>query len=174
MKLLSIVLILMGYQNEVPVKQLQQDIQSFFHEPVTIVYDRLPASAFYKARNRYRADSILNYLSKRYPGKRVVALTSVDISATTVKNQDWGVFGLASYKKDVCVTSTYRFKKNNLYDRTLKVMLHELGHTYDLPHCQSTDPCIMKAANHMISTIDQQPTLFCQKCSSKLPSKSNK
>lgn len=168
MKLLSIVLVLMGYQNEVSVQKLQQDIQSFYHEPVTIVYDSLPASAFYAVRNRYRADSILIYLEKRYPGKKVVALTSVDISASLFGRPDWGVFGLASFTANVSIMSTFRFKGKNLYDRTYKIVMHELGHTYKLRHCTSKSPCMMKSANHQIKNIDWEPKAFCKDCTAKL------
>jgi archaemetzincin len=164
MTLLSIVLVLLGFQNEVSVELIKKDISRFYQQEVTIVRDELPSYAYYPARNRYRADSILLYLIKKYPGKRVIALTSVDISASINQRPDWGVFGLASYQHNVSVTSTYRLKDNNLYERTFKVIIHELGHTYDLRHCSSKDPCIMKAANHSIRNVDKEPKGFCPSC----------
>lgn len=168
MTLLSIVLVLLGFQNEVSVEMIKKDIAHFYHQDVLVIEDVLPPSAYYPARNRYRADSILEYLIRKYPGKRVIALTSVDISTTMNNRPDWGVFGLASYKYMVSVTSTYRLKNNELYDRTYKVIIHELGHTYQLTHCRSNSPCIMKAANHSVRNIDKEPKGFCPSCNKKL------
>jgi predicted Zn-dependent protease len=168
MKLLSIILVLIGYNNEVSVDHLSKDISRFYQEKIIIIKDSLPASAYNPVRKRYRADSIINYLHKRYPSKRVVALTSVDISATANNSRDWGVFGLASYEYKTSVLSTYRYYNKNLYDRTLKVMIHELGHTYQLQHCKSKYGCIMKAANHSVRTIDKEPRALCPDCNRKL------
>lgn len=172
MKLLSIVLVLMNFQNEVSVDQLKKDIERFYQQEVIVVKDKIPADAYYKPRNRYRADSILTYLEKRYPGQKVVAITSVDISASVHGYPDWGVFGLASFTTDVSVVSTYRFKGKNLHDRTYKVVMHELGHTYKLPHCKSKYPCMMKAANHFIKNIDREPLNFCPSCNKTLDASS--
>ena len=43
-----------------------------------------------------------------------------------------------------------------------KVVLHELGHNYGLPHCTSPYPCFMKAANGKISEVDEEPMDMCK------------
>jgi len=168
MTFLSIVLVLLGFQNEVSVQLIKKDIAQFYQQEVTIVRDELPACAYYPARNRYRADSILLYLIRKYPGQRVIALTSVDISTSINQRPDWGVFGLASYQYNVSVMSTHRLKRGNLYERTYKVIVHELGHTYDLKHCRSKEPCIMKSAEHSVRNVDKEPKSFCPSCNKKL------
>ena len=35
-----------------------------------------------------------------------------------------------------------------------KVVLHELGHNFGIPHCTKTEPCVMKDAVEKISTVD--------------------
>lgn len=163
-----IIFLLMGYNNEVPVQQLQNDINSFYSINVQVKYDKMPEQAYYKPRNRYRADSILNYLSRKYPNKRVIALTSYDISTTSNGYADWGVFGLGSLSENVCITSTYRLKNKNLAERLLKVMLHEVGHSYGLPHCTSGHPCFMhECTNHTAAFIDKEPMIMCDVCKRK-------
>ena len=56
-----IIFLLLGYNNEIPVKDLQKEINQFYSIDVQVRYAEMPATAYYKPRNRYRADSILRY-----------------------------------------------------------------------------------------------------------------
>ncbi len=122
----------------------------------------LPGTAFYSKRNRYRADSLIRYLKASTPkGHVTIGLTNKDISHTNGKIQDYGIMGLAYRPGKSCVVSTYRLSRENLLIQFLKLSLHELGHTQNLPHCPETT-CFMRAAegkNH----FDEQ-TDFCPKC----------
>ena len=138
--------------------------------PVEYVIKGLPAFAYFKERNRYKADSIINYLETLNSGQYrfVAGLTSKDISTTNGHNPDWGIFGLGSLTGRGCITSTYRLKRNAslslLTDRLQKVILHEIGHNYGLPHCTTPYPCFMKAANGKISEVDSEPLDMCKVC----------
>ena len=162
--LLSVIFLLLGYKEEVPSRKLQKEIETFYHIKVKVIKADLPRSAYYAPRNRYRADSILNYLKRTYPNDHVVALTSVDISTTKGSVKDWGVFGLGSLQDNVCITSVYRLKNKNAYDRTLKVCLHEIGHTLGLLHCSSGQPCFMKKGDQTSKTLDKEPLTMCTQC----------
>lgn len=162
-----IIFLLMNYNNEVPVKELQQEFKQFYSIDVQVRSIDLPAASYYKPRNRYRADSILNYLAKKYHGQRVIALTSKDISTSAHGYADWGVMGLGSLVNDVSITSTYRLKSKNVKDRLTKVLLHEIGHSYGIPHCSSGLPCLMQAGDHTVKAIDKEPKSMCKYCKSK-------
>ncbi|MFX0024078.1 MAG: hypothetical protein ACFE9S_17255 [Candidatus Hermodarchaeota archaeon] len=45
--------------------------------------------------------------------------------------------------------------------RTLKEAIHELGHTFGLPHCRKY--CIMRFSNFITDT-DNKPSAFCNSC----------
>lgn len=154
----------MGYQNEVPIKDLQTELKQFYGIEVQVQTTPLPASAYYAPRGRYRADSILNYLKRSYPGKRVIAITSKDISTSIYGVKDYGIFGLGHLIDGVSITSTYRLKSKNLKDRLTKVLLHEVGHSFGLPHCNSKLPCLMNAGNHTAAGIDREPKALCKDC----------
>jgi archaemetzincin len=124
----------------------------------------MPVSAYYKPRNRYRADKILNWLSNSYPGDRIIAITSYDISTTSGDIYDWGIFGLGSLHNNVSITSVYRLRGNNIQDRLDKIVLHEIGHSYGLPHCTSNEQCIMKAGDHTIHAVDKEIKTLCSIC----------
>jgi len=77
---------------------------------------------------------------------------------------------------NVCIVSIYRFKpctridteqeKNLLKERTIKTIIHELGHSFGLPHC--SDPtCVMYFSNWLGDT-DRKSKFFCERCKKKL------
>ena len=108
--ILSIILLLLGYKDEVKVNNIKNEIESFYNINIDVKIANVPNMAYYKPNNRYRADKILNWLSKTYPGDRVIAITSHDISTTSGNIYDWGVFGLGSLVNNTSITSVYRFK----------------------------------------------------------------
>jgi archaemetzincin len=129
----------------------------------------LPGNAYYPARNRYRADGLIEFLDSYGSADSVViGLTNKDISTTKGKVADWGVMGLAYRPGNACVVSTFRLSKRNQADQFFKVAIHELGHTQGLPHC--SDPvCFMRDAEGGNPTDEEKG--FCVKCKSFLRNK---
>ena len=105
-------------------------------------------------------------MKKKYPNKKVVAITSNDIYTAAHGSDHWGVFGLGSLTSNVCVTSVYRLKSKNLNNRVLNVILHEIGHTYNLKHCTSKYPCLMKEGDHTAKDLDTKSMKLCSVCKS--------
>jgi archaemetzincin len=130
----------------------------------------LPAECYYKPRDRYRADKILDYLDREYARyDRVIALTAVDISVTVDQHEDWGVFGFGRRPGRCAVVSSHRLAPSNpdaelLKERIYKVVLHEYGHTTGLPHCKASDQCPMQDANGKIATVDKSKSSLCEEC----------
>jgi len=123
---------------------------------------KLPPQAYYKPRNRYRADSIIAWLSRRTEENYVtIGLTSKDISTDKGKIKDWGVMGLGYQPGNACAASTFRLNKKNILDQLFKVSIHELGHTQGLPHC-ADKTCYMANAEGGNPTDGE--TGFCRKC----------
>lgn len=90
----------------------------------------LPEMAYYKERKRYRADSIISFLSKKTEkGFVTIGLTSKDISTTKGKIKDFGVMGLGFTPGKSCIASSFRLNKKNSNEQFFKVAIHELGHT---------------------------------------------
>lgn len=130
----------------------------------------LPKSAFYEPGKRYRAEKLLEHLDSlrtdRY--SRIVGLTAVDISTTKGQYYDWGIFGMANLINSACVVSTCRLGKGKVSDalfneRFRKVVIHEVGHTFSLPHC-TIPGCIMNDAAGSIGTIDRSGGKLCSWC----------
>lgn len=122
----------------------------------------LPSTAFYPARNRYRADSLINFLSRMtIDGHKTVGLTNKDISTTKNGIADWGVMGLGFCPGKACVASTFRLSKNEINRQLFKVAIHELGHTFGLPHCP-VKSCFMRDAEGGNPTNEEKG--FCKSC----------
>ena len=129
----------------------------------------LPKSAFYRARNRYRADSLINFLGSNTPdGHITIGLTSKDISTTKGAIADWGVMGLGFCPGKACIASTFRLAKDQKSAQLFKVAIHELGHTQGLPHCP-VKSCFMRDAEGKNSTNEERE--FCESCKLFLVSK---
>lgn len=129
----------------------------------------LPGSAYYSPRNRYRADSLINFLGRSTPeGHVTIGLTSKDISTNKGTYADWGVMGLGFCPGNACVVSTFRLTKSVKLMQLFKVAIHELGHTQGLPHC-AVKSCFMRDAEGRNPTNEEVE--FCPKCKALLVSK---
>jgi archaemetzincin len=130
----------------------------------------LPRMAWYEPRQRYRADLVLEFLHTLDGGgaERLLGLTAADISITKGAYPDWGIFGLGEVGGRVCVVSSHRFGRGSVspakaLQRLAKVVNHELGHTWGLPHC-ATPRCLMHDCDGAIATVDAEPGQLCAAC----------
>lgn len=121
-----------------------------------------PENSYYKPRNRYRADRIIENLRNKIGADSViVGLSNADISTTKNGIKDWGIMGLGYRPGKSCVVSDFRMAVKNRNQQFYKVVLHELGHTEGLSHCK-TKTCLMRDAeggNHLDEEKD-----FCKNC----------
>ena len=125
-----------------------------------------PSFAWRPVRGRYRADSLIRFLSGSTPEKEVtIGLTHFDVSTTKDGKEDWGVMGLGFRPGKACVISSYRIKGKNREEKFAKVVVHEFGHTRGLDHCP-VKACLMRDAEGK-DHLDEE-TGFCKKCASTL------
>ena len=128
--------------------------------------EALPKCAWYAPRGRYRADSIIAYLSRQCrAGYVTIGITNLDVSTTKGEVADWGVMGLGYKPGNACLVSTFRLNKANINEQFFKVCIHELGHTRGLDHCE-VKTCYMRDAEGHNSTDEEHE--FCPSCGKKL------
>lgn len=130
---------------------------------------QLPVFAFYEKRKRYIADSLLVFLSKYSSGRhtKVVGIAGADISTRKAPHANYGIMGLAYCPGESCVISSFRVKRTSrsrehFLTRMTVLALHELGHTYSLPHCKN-DPCLMRDAEGKMNLDNGEN--YCADCS---------
>ena len=151
--------------DDVPTGYLQyveQEIKKHYPKVVTKAPIALPKEAYYRPNNRYKADSIIDFLRARTPDNFVtMGLTTKDISTSKGSYSDWGIMGLGYCPGKSCVASTFRLHGDNKLEKLAKVALHELGHTQGLEHCPQ-EGCLMRDAkgkDHL-----NQLNGFCNTC----------
>ena len=164
-----------GALDPVVLATVADHVRSLLTAEVAILPPRpLPDSAYYAPRHRYRGDDLLAFLDRATPAgySRVIGITDRDISVTNGPVYDWGVFGVARLSGRPGVVSTFRLGASSapvsvLRTRLEKVVVHELGHTFGLPHCASAG-CVMQDAEGSIRPVDSSSGKLCPSCASRL------
>jgi len=135
----------------------------------------LPLSAYNSLRERYKADSLLVFLNKQKPAQvqKIIGITASDIETKNGFVKSWGIMGLGYCPGNSCVVSSFRPKKSaktkkQFLDRMVKLVLHELGHTYSLDHCTDTT-CIMQDATGKMRLDNSLG--YCKRCKQVLEGK---
>lgn len=139
--------------------------------PVKILPTKpLPVHTYHVARNQYYSTQLLEYLLEcaNHDGLfRVLGITAVDLYIPIFTF----VFGEAQLDGKAALISTYRpwgeasgvrAPHSVLLKRLLKLSLHELGHTFSLPHCRQ-EGCLMGFAANL-EQLDKKNVEFCDYC----------
>lgn len=161
----------------VPPKALEW-IESATAEWFPLPIRRLPAlsvpeNAYDAKRGQYQSVEIMKMLVQSAPrnAARVLGVTDVDLAIPMLSF----LFGQAQFEGPVAVVSLCRLhqefyglpaQESLLRERTVKEVLHELGHTFGLVHC-SDSSCAMSLATH-IQLVDSKAEKYCARCGMQL------
>lgn len=171
-----------GKFNSVQVKQIElvrQYLQIFFQLETKVLEnvsnDIIPDNARRigdVGQEQFLAGYILNHVlkeEKTHKGIALMAITEKDL----YPKPEWNyVFGLASYRDKIAVTSIHRMQEeanfNLCLERLLKICSHEIGHMFGLHHCINAN-CVMNGTNSIPET-DRHFIRLCSLCQRKLNS----
>jgi archaemetzincin len=146
---------------------------SFGREVIILKNFAIPSYAYDKKRNQYYSSLILDRLKKIKNKKyeRILGIVDLDLYVPSLNF----VFGEADILEGVCVVSIFRLRQEFyklppeeeiFLERVKKEVIHELGHTYGLLHCQYSR-CVMHFSNSIFE-VDAKLLNFCPKCLRKL------
>lgn len=118
------------------------------------------------ARRQYSAAKMLDLLQAHAPPKGVkrVGITPLDLFLPVFTH----LYGYAKMGGQVAVVSTFRIRPENglspdlLLERTVKEVLHELGHTMGLVHCPA--PWCAMHPSRWPEEIDLKDAAYCPPC----------
>ncbi|MEX1114899.1 MAG: hypothetical protein WEB53_06595 [Akkermansiaceae bacterium] len=158
------------------IQQVTAGIRNLYSLDVVVLPEKpLPKAAYYPPRKRYKAEDIIDVLAAESPPElaKIIALTSSDISATTDAGKDWGIMGLGQLGGRVCLVSTFRLRNSEttqkvFFARLIKVVNHELGHTFGVDHC-TTLGCLMQDKRGKVASVDGETGDPCASCAKRLP-----
>ena len=141
-----------------------------FRVPCRIVGARLdPQFAFHTERQQYHSSEILDAL-QQYAADgawRVLGVAAVDLYIPILTF----VFGEAQMGGPCAVVSFHRLMQEFyglpadpavLIERLVKEAVHEVGHTFDLTHCD--DYACAMAPSHAVEWIDLKEVTLCANC----------
>ena len=145
-------------------------LESIFGVPCEIRPEVLqPDAAFHPERGQYHSTRILAEM-RGLIGARTWRLAGVSAADLYIPILTF-VFGEAQVGDTCAVVSFHRLRQEFyglppdsllLEERLLKETVHELGHTFDLTHCEDYH-CVM-AASHAVEWIDIKSSEFCPAC----------
>lgn len=157
-----------------PLKKLLLQLEErFFYKFEVLNPVPIPRDSYDSFKKQYEAGIIINGISRYKPEdtKILTGISDVDIFTDKLNF----VFGHNSFADKIAVISTYRLnpeyyggKKddNLLYDRTLKELIHELGHLLGIKHCYDKT-CVMYSTSNVFD-VDNKSTFLCDECQKKL------
>ena len=123
---------------------------------------KLPEKYYYAPRDRYSGRGLLKDLSQNKHGTVVLGLTNEVIYEPNEKSPTFGIFGIGSVGGHVAViSSTLPSRKKHSDEHLVKLMMHELGHSFGLNHCKDAH-CFMVDAEHG-NKFSKTPS-FCPQC----------
>ncbi|SRR5271157_1050903 len=165
-----IAIVPLGKVEEDVLRVVADSLQGILRLPVDI-WDAMPIpeDAFMRARNQYNAMGIIRYLAENHSdsGLKVLGIMGKDICNPIITY----VFGEAYMGGRAAVMSSARLSANlsgepasreRFLDRVVKVALHEIGHTFNIPHCH-TGRCVMRASNNL-TELDDKLNYLCDYC----------
>lgn len=126
-------------------------------------------------RNQYHSSHILSAVIDRLPdnGEKIIGITNVDIFIPILTF----LFGEAQLSGKGALVSAHRLRNEFyglpgdnklLYERILKEVIHEFGHTLGLTHCKNFS-CVMTSSSY-VEGIDLKQAHFCRQCKLRLNS----
>ncbi|MFB6302422.1 MAG: archaemetzincin family Zn-dependent metalloprotease [Haloferacaceae archaeon] len=147
-------------------------LRSVYDVEVTVHDERaVPEGAFDRSRNQHRAEEFIELAGRVGSGDKNIAITPHDLY---YRRRNY-VFGLAYLNGNGSVISTYRLQTSSdggisskpveevFADRVRKEVVHEVGHTFGLEHCDN-ERCVM-SFSPTVREVDVKEEHLCGSCS---------
>jgi archaemetzincin len=165
-----ITIIPLGRVVEDVLRVVADNLQGVLRLPVDVDEPTiLPPDAYMEERHQYNAMTVIRNLNDNHSRHtlKVLGVTNKDLGNPILTY----VFGEAYMGGAAAVMSYYRLYKGpgddpvsreQFLDRVAKVALHEIGHTFNVPHCHN-GRCVMRASNNL-NELDDKLNYLCDYC----------
>ncbi len=150
--------------------ELVKAVGKAFGARISVREIKISGRSYDKGRKQYNAQILLDELSEMtIPGDKVILVLREDRDIY-VPDMNF-VFGLAGGKYALVSLARLdpRFYGGEdgevLKRRMITEVIHELGHTFGLIHCENPQ-CVMSFSNSIVG-VDRKSIKFCEKCKEK-------
>ena len=163
---------------EVPARvkrEASDSLRSVYESDVTMHDTQsIPSGAYDRNRDQYSAEAFIKLATRVGSGDKNIAITSKDL----FYHRRNYVFGLAYLDGKGSVISTYRLNTSSdggvsrrdsddvFSDRVRKEVIHEVGHTLGLEHCDNKR-CVMNFSP-TVREVDVKEEHLCGTCSTEI------
>lgn len=174
MNLQNITLISFGYFEKEFLEKTADAVNAEFHCPVNIRDGHADLGEYYdSARRQYNGNELLKLVDSTRPpdSAKTIGIFNVDLFIPILIF----IFGQAFLGGATGIASLYRLNNERygmiadntmMLERLKKEVIHELGHTFGLIHCQNPT-CVMRSSTY-VEDIDQKEQHLCSGCRSEL------
>jgi archaemetzincin len=164
------------FSNDPLLRKLTENLSLFFRE-IDIFYTLIDIEKSYSPeRRQYYSTKILESVIKSNPEPEgyILILTELDLFVPVLTH----VFGEAQLNGRFSIVSVCRLYEEFytaesdhkiVLQRSIKEVLHEIGHNFGLLHCKNWE-CVMHASNN-VENIDIKGNTYCEECFGLLKSK---
>jgi archaemetzincin len=152
-------------------REVSAALRNVYDAEVTLADTQpIPDAALDESRGQYRAEEFIELAGRIGTGETNLAVTPKDLF---YRRRNY-VFGLAYLNGDASVVSTYRLQTssdggfsnqsaNDIFvDRVRKEVVHEVGHTLGLDHCDNSR-CVMNFSP-TVREVDVKEERLCGTC----------
>lgn len=152
------------------VEYVKEKLERTFTKRISIKeIAEIPQSAYDPERNQFNSTKILKEILNLYSeeNEKIIGITAVDLFIPIFTF----VFGEAQLNGKAAVVSYARLKQEFyglppniplLKERLIKEVIHELGHTFGLIHCEKKW-CVM-SFSASVKHVDFKKDTFCTEC----------
>lgn len=174
MSLPHITLISFGYFEKELLDKTAEAVRAEFHCRVQVRDGHIDLGEYYdSARRQYNGTDLLKLVDANHSpdSLKTIGIFNVDLFIPILTF----IFGQAFLGGSTGIASLYRLNNERygmspndklMLDRLKKEVIHELGHTFGLIHCQNLT-CVMRSSTY-VGDIDQKEQHLCAKCRSEL------